>query len=153
MAIVRLDKIAGIHLESIKASEVLKNGYFVELGGLVAGESELRSAGKVASVTGDIVFHHTAEVDPDPRKAGLKNFQVEAGDAGRGYRLVKGDIITLTDDLFVADPIVGEIQAPQAGSYLLGDSLGTESVQLKVLAETTLGFEAQQAFVLQVVKA
>lgn len=153
MAIVRLDKIAGIHLESIKANEVLKNGYFVELGGFVAGESELREAGKVADVAGDIVFHATAEVDPDPRRAGLKHFEIEAGKAGRAYRLVKGDIMTLTADLFTAIPAVGEKQAPQVGSFLLGDSLGTESVVVKVLAETTLGFDAEQAFVVQVIKA
>jgi hypothetical protein len=153
MTIVRLDKIAGTHLESIKATEVLKNGYFVELGGLVAGESELREAGKVADVAGDIVFHHTAEVMADPRKQGLKHFEIEAGDAGRAYRLVKGDILTLTADLFVAVPSVGDVQAPQAGSFLLGDSAGTESLKVKVIQETTLGYESLQAFAVQVIKA
>jgi hypothetical protein len=156
MAIVRLDKIAGTHLESIVAEETLLNGYFVELGGLVDGEAELRQAGKVADVTGDIVFHHTAEVDPDPRKAGLKHFEVAVGEAGRAYRLVKGDIVTLTEDLFDVAPLVGDVLAPQAGSFKLGDfdpALVQPTVQVKVIQETSFGFDAQKAFAVQVIKA
>jgi hypothetical protein len=157
MAIVRLDKMAAIHLESVKAPAVLKNGYFVELGGLVDGEPELRECSAPTDIeNGDIVFHSTGEVDPDPRKAGLKHFQIEKDEAGRGYRLVKGDIMTLTEDLFSAVPVEGDIVAPQVGQFILGafDSASvTPAIQLKVLAETTLGFDAEQAFVVQVVKA
>jgi hypothetical protein len=154
MAVTRLDKIAGIHLESIKAPEVLKNGYFLQLGGLVAGESELRVATKPTDVTkGDIVLHATPEVMADPRQAGLKHFQVEAGDEGRGYRLIVGDIFTLTQDLFSSLPVVGEHVAPQNGSFLLETAIGTESLILNVIQETTLGFDADKAFVLQVIKA
>lgn len=155
MAIVRLDKIAGTHLESIKASVALKNGYFVELGGLVAGETELREVTAPTNIeTGDIVFHSTAEVDPDPRKAGLKHFEVEAGKAGRAYRLVKGDIVTLTVDLFASVPAVGDIIAPQVGAYTLEAFTAVDpAIQLKVIQETTLGYDNTQAFVVQVIKA
>jgi hypothetical protein len=157
MAIVNLDKVAGIHLESIKAPAVLKNGYFVELGGLVAGETELRECSAPTDVeNGDIVFHSTAEVDPDPRKAGLKHFEVAEGEAGRGYRLVKGDIITLTEDLFASTPVKDDVVAPQVGAFTLDafdSELVTPAIQLKVLQETSLGFDAEQAFTVQVIKA
>jgi hypothetical protein len=157
MAIVRMDKVAGTHLESIKADVVLKNGYFVELGGLVVGETELREVTAPTNIeTGDIVFHSTAEVDPDPRKAGLKHFEIEAGKAGRGYRLVKGDIMTLTADLFASIPVVGDILAPQVGAFTLEafDSLAVNpAIQVKVIQETTLGYDSAQAFAVQVIKA
>lgn len=157
MAIVRLDKIAGTHLESVKAEVELKNGYFVELGALVAGESELRVATAPTDIeNGDIVFHASPEVDADPRKAGFKHFVVEAGKAGRAYRLEKGDIVTLTVDLFADVPAEGDILAPQVGAFTLAefDALSaTPAIQVRVLQETTLGFDAQKAFAVQVVKA
>lgn len=157
MAIVRLDKVNGEHLESIVADEVLKNGYFVELGGLVEGETELREVTAPLDVeNGDIVFHSSSEVDPDPRRAGLKHFEVEAGTAGRAYRLVKGDIMTLTEDLFATNPNVGDLVAPQVGAFTLDefDALDTNpAIQLRVLQATTLGFDAETAFAVQVVKA
>lgn len=154
MAVTRLDKIVGAHLESIQAPEVIKNGYFLQLGALVDGETELRSATKVVDNTkGNIVFHHTPEVDPDPRKSGLKHFEVQMGDAGRTYRLVEGDIITLTVDLFGTAPIVNDLVSPQNGEFLLDTSVGGEYLVLEVIQETSLGYDGDQAFVLSVVKA
>jgi hypothetical protein len=154
MAVIRLDKIAGIHLESIKAPEVLKNGYFLQLGALVSGETELRTATKPTDVTKpNLVLHATPEVMADARKTGLKHFQIEQGDEARAYRLVVGDIITLTQDLFASLPVVGEDVAPQNGSFLLETALGTESLILDVIQETTLGYDNDKAFVCQVIKA
>lgn len=154
MAVIRLDKIAGTHLESIQAPEELKNGFFLQLGALVAGEKELRTATSVVDNTkGGIVLHATPEVDPDPRKAGLKHFAVATGEHGRGYRLTEGDIITLTVDLFGAVPAIGDEVAPQNGSFLLDTSLGGESLILEVIEETTLGYDYEQAFALSVIKA
>jgi len=152
MAIVRLDKVAGHHLESIQSTEVLKNGYFVELGDLT--DEGLRKVTKPTDVSGKvIVLHASPEVDPDPRKAGLKHFEVEAGKAGRAYHLVKGDIITLTKDAFASTPSVKSIVAPQTGAYTLKTISGQEALQLQVLQKTTLGYEGTEAYVLQVVKA
>lgn len=154
MTVIRLDKIVGAHLESIKAPEVLKNGYFLQLGALVDGETELRTATKVVDNTkGNIVLHATPEVDPDPRKAGLKHFEVAKDDAGRAYRLVEGDIVTLTVDLFATEPTVNELVAPQDGSFLLDTSIGDESLILEVIQETTLGYDSAKAFVISVIKA
>ncbi len=154
MAVIRLDKIAGTHLESIQAPEELKNGFFLQLGALVAGEKELRTATKVVDNTkGGIVLHATPEVDPDPRKAGLKHFTVAQGEAGRGYRLVEGDIITLTEDLFASAPVIGDEVSPQNGGFLLDTSIGDEALVLEVIEETTLGFDYEKAFALSVKKA
>lgn len=154
MTVIRLDKVVGAHLESIKAPEELKNGYFLQLGALVQGEKELRNATKVVDNTrGNIVLHATDEVDPDPRKAGLKHFSVPKDDAGRAYRLVQGDVVTLTVDLFASTPVVGDFVAPQNGSFLLDTAVGTESLQLEVIEETTLGYDNAQAFAVAVTKA
>lgn len=153
MAIVRLDKVAGHHLESIQSTEVLKNGYFVELGDLTEGG--LRKVAKPTDVAkGVIVLHASPEVDPDPRKIGLKHFEVAIGEAGRAYHLVKGDIITLTKDAFTSTPSVKDIVAPHAGVYTLETtSAETASLQLQVIQKTTLGYENTEAYVVQVIKA
>lgn len=151
MAIVRLDKIAGTHLQSVKLEENAKNGYFVKLGGLVEGEPQLREGAKVADPTEDqVVLHATPEVDPDPRKAGFKHFELEAGTAGRGYVLQSGDAFTLTADLFTAEPSVGDVVTPQADSFKLGEAVTGSKLQLKVLEETVLGYEADKAFYVEV---
>jgi hypothetical protein len=168
MAIVRLDKIAGIHLESVTHTDVLKNGYVVQLGDLVAGETELYEV-KIPTTDEDLqqefLLHATPEVDPDPRKAGLKFFQVEAGDRGRAYHLVKGDIVTLTADLIDGTPTVNKYVVPQLNSLKLeasddGKTLaqdGTTRVEpslvFQVIQQTTLGYDNDQAYVLRVIKA
>lgn len=154
MTVTRLDKVVGAHLVSIKAPETIKNGYFLQLGNLVDGERELRTATKVVDATKpNIVFHATDEVDPDPRRAGLKHFEVAKDETGRAYRLVEGDIVTLTEDLFASLPVIGNFVAPQNGSYKLDTSLGTETLILEVIEETTLGYDATKAFAVEVVKA
>lgn len=169
MAVTRLDKITGGHLESINYTAILKNGHFVQLGALVSAETELYNA-KLATTDADLakefLLHATPEVMADPRLAGLKNFQVEIGDEGRAYHLVKGDVITLTADLFEGTPVVGKYAVPQIGSVLLeasndGKTLGTgatpasiePSLVFEVVRKTTLGYDASDAYVLRVIKA
>lgn len=168
MAVTRLDKIAGIHLANVQHTAVMKNGNVVQLGSLVDGETELYHA-KVATTDADLqkefMLQATPEVDPDPRKAGLKHFEVAVGDKGRVYHLAKGDIVTLTADLIDGTPVVGEFVHPQLNSIKLeasadgktADVAGTGSIEpalvLEVIQETTLGFDNDQAFVLRVVKA
>lgn len=165
MAVIRLDKIAGIHLESAVHTEVLTNGLFAQLGELVAGETELYEV-KVpqddADLANEFLLHATPEVEADPRKAGLKHFTVEAGDAGRFYYLTKGDVITLTQDLIDGTPTVNEFAVPQVGSLKLESSTdgkgGTTgavdpSLVFKVIDKTTLGYDGTDAYRLRVVKA
>ena len=164
MAVIRLNKITGDHLESVVHTEDMVNGLFVQLGELVEGETELYEV-KVPATESDLVdeflLHATPEVDPDPRKAGLKHFVVEAGTAGRTYHLERGDVITLTEDLIDETPVVGEYVIPQVGSLKLvasadkkADASGIEpSLVLKVERETTLGYENDKAYQLRVIKA
>jgi hypothetical protein len=165
MAVVRLDKIAGVHLESIVHTEDMTNGLFVQLGNLVDGETELYEV-EVPQTDDDLkkefLLHATPEVMADPRKAGLKHFVVEKGDAGRAYHLTKGDVITLTADLIDGTPVVGKYVVPQVGSLKLeasedglGGSDGQQEVSLvwEVIQKTTLGYDAAEAYVLRAVKA
>lgn len=165
MAVTRLDKITGGHLESIVHNADLTNGLFVQLGALVSGETELYEVAIPQTdedLQKEFLLHATPEVMADPRQAGLKHFIVEKGDAGRGYHIVKGDTITLTADLFDGTPVVGEYAVPQIGSLKLeaspdglGGSDGTKEVSLvwEVVRKTTLGYDASDAYVLRAVKA
>lgn len=159
MAVVRLNKIAGTHLESVVHNENMTNGLFVQLGELVTGETELyqvKTPAVEADLLDEFLLHVTPEVDPDPRKAGLKHFVVEAGVQGRAYHLVKGDVFTLTADLFDGTPVVGEFAVPQVGSLKLEPSdtvPATVSLALKVERKTTLGYDNSDAYQLRVVKA
>lgn len=162
MAVIRLDKITGGHLESIRHTEELKNGYFVQLGELVDGETELYEvvlATEVTDLQKEFLLHATPEVMPDPRHAGLKHFKVDAGDAGRAYHLVKGDVITLTADLIDGIPAVNQFLVPQLNSMKLEASpdglQGTDEVSLvlQVVRKTTLGYDNDDAYQLRVVKA
>ncbi|ALA47838.1 hypothetical protein ABE137_12650 [Brevibacillus laterosporus] len=160
MAVIRLDKIAGVHLESVVHTAEMKNGYFVQLGALVAGETELYEV-KVPAVDADLkkefVLVSAPEVMVDPRKAGLKHFVIEAGTTARAYHLVKGDVITLTEDLIDGTPVKNQFVVPQAGSMKLEASADGGSVEvslvLEVVRETTLGYDNTKAFQLRVIKA
>lgn len=159
MAIVNLDKVAGQHLSSIIADEDLTNGLFGQLGDLVEGETEVYEFLPITDVTEEIVMHATPELTYDPRKKGLKDFVLEQGKVGRVYHKVRGDIVTLTEDLFTDVPTVGEYAVPQVGSRKLTSSIdGTVEVEgtpvkpslvYKVIAKTTLGFDMQPAYVLR----
>ena len=156
MAIVNLDKVAGQHLSSIIADEDLTNGLFGQLGDLVEGERETYEFLPVTDVADEVILHATPEVMYDPRKKGLKDFVLEAGTVGRGYHLERGDIITLTEDLFTDTPTVGEFAIPQEGSRKLttsvdGNTDGGEkpSLVFKVIEVTTLGFDATTAYALR----
>lgn len=162
MAVIRLDKITGGHLESIRHTVVMKNGYFVQLGSLVSGETELytvETAQDEADLKKEFLLHATPEVQADPRKSGLKHFQVEVGEEGRAYHLVKGDVITLTADLIDGTPVVNQFVVPQVNSLKLEASVdglqGTAETSLvfEVVRKTTLGYENADAYQLRVVKS
>lgn len=165
MAVTRLDKITGGHLESIVHTDKMTNGLFVQIGNLVDEETELYEV-SIPQTDEDLqkefLLHATPEVDPDPRKAGLKHFVVEAGEAGRGYHLVKGDVITLTADLIEGTPVVAQFAVPQVGSMKLetspdgkGGTTGDVDVSLvfEVVRKTTLGYDGAEAYQMRVVKA
>lgn len=162
MAVIRLDKITGGHLESVRHTETMKNGYFVQLGALIGDETELYEV-QIPKVEADLkkefLLHATPEVMADPRQAGLKHFVVEAGDQGRVYHLVKGDVITLTADLIDGTPVVKEYLVPQLNSMKLEaspdglqDTVET-SLVFEVVRKTTLGYDNQEAYQVRCIKS
>jgi hypothetical protein len=155
MAIVRLDKITGNHLSSGRhATEAMLNGYFVELGGLVAGERETYAITAPADVlTTEVLLHATPEVMYDPRQSALEDFFVEIGAECRLYHLTVGDIVTLTEDLFVLAPEVGDIVSPQVGVFELGAVVVGARLTFEVIEATTLGFGNVPAYAIRVLTA
>lgn len=115
MAIVNLDKVlsgANGNLESVVAYEsktkqvdAYGNGLFVELKGLVGtydskftGRAGEAKAGQIsADGAGDVVMLHAPELQYDEKKL-MREFKNEAGKVVRGYRIAKGDILTMTDE-------------------------------------------------------
>ncbi len=166
MAIVNLDKLQASYdgnLESLKFAADQTNGVFAHVGSLVAGEREVKNAVQPteSSVEGEsVVLHATPEVMYDERKYKLGDFVLSAGVAGRAYHLAKGDIVTLTDDLFNSTPTVGDFVVSMYGSWNLepstdgtvlasdGTTVLTPAFKAEVIEQTTL--DGQNAFAIQV---
>lgn len=155
MAIVRLDKIADIHLSNGRHATVdMLNGYFVELGGLVAGEKELYNITAPTAVGNEVLLHASPEVMYDPRQSALEDFFVEAGQECRLYHLNVGDIITLTADLFDGTPAVGTVVSPQVGDMnLVAPAVAGARLTALIIEATTLGFNRVPAYAIRVLTA
>jgi hypothetical protein len=149
---IRLDRIAGTHLESVRSADVLRNGYFVEVQDLIVGEKELYTVTEPTDLANELLLHATPEVMYDSLANSLDDFLVEANEEGRAYHLTVGDIITLTADLFTATPVVGALVVGTVGSYLLSPvaTTTTARTQLRVIEQTVLGYTAQTAYALKV---
>ena len=116
MTIVNLDKVlSGVNgnLESVVAfnaeNALMKdyaNGLFVDVKGLVKDsnsewvgrQGEAKYGVLSTDGTGDVVMLHAPELQYDEKKF-MRDFRNEAGKVVRGYRLTKGDTITVTDDV------------------------------------------------------
>lgn len=147
MAIVRKDKIlSGVagnleHVKVVNGSDApieVTNGVFVILGDLMAGEREVKSAKLATEATngnGEILMVHAPELQYDESvKVKKRDFRNEAGKAARAYRLSKGDIITLTENLFDGVVAVGDILAPKtAGKLGKVVDASTSNLQVKVI--------------------
>lgn len=161
MAIVRLDKVQASYngnLESVKHSADMSNGSVVNLGALVAGETELHQVAVPATATlasEEVLLVASPELMYDSLKKGLADFTNKANVAARAYHLVAGDVFTVTDDMITGASVVGQYVSPQNGSLLLAASAGLPSTRFigKVIAKETLGFSKSPATVIKVVKA
>lgn len=163
MAIVRLDKIqasANGNIESVVHSADLSNGVVINLGGLVAGERELRQVAVPATATlgtEEVLLVATPELIYEYSSKGLKDYVNKAGKAMRAYHLVAGDIFTVTDDLLTGGAtVVGQYVAPANGATKLafvGATAPTTRFIGKVIEKTTLGFDGSPATVIQVVQS
>jgi hypothetical protein len=151
---VRLDKIAGTHLASVRSADILKNGYFVELQDLIVGEKELYTATAPTDLANELLLHATPEVMYDSLANSLDDFEVEANEEGRAYHMTVGDVVTLTEDLFTAVPVVGDLVEGTVGDYRLSpvDPVAgtTARFQARVIEQTILGYNAQTAYAVKV---
>ena len=152
MAIVRKDKLlAGYNgnLESVKvhnsagAKVDTTNGVFVFVEGLMEGQREVAKAvlGDLNTVAKDVLLVHNSEVMYDERDYKLADFYIKADKVARAYRLFDGDIITLTVDLFVNTPAVGEKLVVHTNGKLGEDetALATAKVIFEVIEDS--GYE------------
>jgi hypothetical protein len=138
MAIVRKDKILSgyngnlesvmVHNNAGSATVETTNGVFVVVEGLMAGQREVKKARLAGSAdaTKDVLLVHSPEVMYDERKWKVEDFVIAKDKVARAYRLSTGDIITLTADLFVAEPSVGDVLVVKTNG-LLGDDATAEA--------------------------
>jgi hypothetical protein len=140
---IRLDKVkATAHLVNFTFATDLEVGRLVVLGDLQADGETYTATAPVAVTDKRIVIHASVPMgyaEPDFEQ----DFILKAGKEGRGYVPEKGDIITVTDDNFVAAPAKGDLVEPVAANTQWKISATpTGSVQAKVILKETLGGEA-----------
>lgn len=137
MTIVRKDKVlAGYNgnLESVKVHDAqgelkeVPNGVLVTIGGLMEGEREVVKATLATKEDAgkELLLIHSPELMADERKT-LADFVNPADHPARAYRLAKGDIITITDDLIVGEVKVGdEVTVADGGLYTKAEGASGE---------------------------
>lgn len=166
MAIVRKDKLlAGYNgnLESVKihnstgAKVASTNGVFVVLDGYMEGQREVVKGVLADLNTADqeVLLIHNSEVMYDERLFKLEDFYIKADKVARAYRLYTGDIITLTEDLFVSKPTVGQKLIAHTDGKLGEDltALATAKVVFEVFEDS--GYELHpnmKAYAVKVVR-
>ncbi|MEB9470810.1 MULTISPECIES: hypothetical protein [Bacillus cereus group] len=163
MAIVNRDKVLSGYngnLESVVHTERMTNGLFVALGELEGGERDLYkvvapSAGNIE--TEEFLLVCAPEVMYDERLYRKRDFVIEAGTAARAFRMAKGDVLTLTNDLFDgALPKKGDLVAPATnGSMKLTKTTKETKSTLvfKVIAEDSLDVVEGEALRIKAIKA
>lgn len=156
---VRLDKVQGSktgNLVSIKdATNALQNGMVAMVGALVSGEREVFTAVQpvTAKLTTDaVVLIASPEITYNAGETVI-NFVNSAGAVCRGYELVKGDIVTITDNVISGTTVLNQYVIPQNASNQLAaaaDLTGATKFAAQVIEKTTL--YGQAATVIRVVK-
>lgn len=162
--IVRLDKIQAIYngnIESLIHTSDVKNGSVCNVGALKTGESEVKELAIPATATlgvEPVVLVAAPEVNYEAGK-NLGDFQNIKNKPFRAYHLVAGDIFTVTYDAITclanSTPVLGNYVTTANTSVKLTevDSVSTNRFYGKIIALTTLGFDANNAAVIQVIKA
>lgn len=105
MSKVFLDKIsATAHIESVVATEDLSNGQFLTLG-VLGPDGESRVATKATAADKADVFLADPPLSYDDPHFDLGSYKVKAGNTGRAYHMIKGDVISVTTDLVAGDGV------------------------------------------------
>lgn len=108
-ACVRTDNMSGTvegkDLVSLKYAGDIENGCVVAVGGLVAGEREVRTATAPAkdAKLEDLALIATPEVIKDKKYYSIANFINENGNLCRGYRFTTKGCFSLTKEGFAAN--------------------------------------------------
>lgn len=147
--VVRLDKVRSVYNGNIFSvvynGGTLQNGQVVNIGGLVAGERELRTAVQPTAGAGalaviahpEIVYQQFRTIDN-----ALDNFIISAGTATRAYQLQQFDIFSVSTDVMTntADTTTNKYVVAQAGFNLKAvASTTTEAFVGNVIAIETIG--------------
>lgn len=136
MAEVILDKIsATAHIDSVVATEDLKNGQWLTLG-LLDADGERRLATKAAKEEEADVLLVTSFTKYDPN-TDFADYVTKKGQTGRGFHMVSGDVISVTKDL-VAGAKKGD------GLTIGDDGLGFKKTEgrgiAQIIGEENQGF-------------
>lgn len=165
MNVINLNLMAGnkvdSYLQSVQLAEAVENGSFVVLGGVVAGNPEVRVAtAPVAVATQDVLLVASPElVEINGYRIDISDptlFTNAANKPARAYRLKIGDTFTLTDTGITGTTVVDQFVLPQNALYkgIASATIGTTVVACQVLEKTTIsiGRTRVAATKLQVVK-
>lgn len=113
-ACVRTDNMSGTtlgkNLVSVKYDGEIENGCVVAVGDYVDGEREVRVASAPASdadIRG-LALIASPEVIKDKSNYALSDFVNKEGDICRGYRLISGDMFSLTKEAFAANAVLAK---------------------------------------------
>lgn len=151
--IVRLDKIgATAHVESIRVNKDTQNGSILALGALES-DGEIIAGSAPLDVSKDELVLLACDILEYKEPSFEQDFILKAGKPGRGYHLVDGDIITLTDNAFETATTVGKYILPVNNKTTLGvaDAATTERLVFKAIEKGLLAGEP--ATTLRVVKS
>ena len=145
---VRLDKcqaIYGGNITSVQHADTMDNGSFVNLGGLISGQTDVYETATPSSTNFDVeeaLLVYTPEVNYAPGKT-LKDFTNLADQPARAYHMTVGDVVTITDDGLSGTTVVGEYVIPATGAFILAAAaaLGTTTrLGGKVIEKGTFGY-------------
>lgn len=123
-ACVRTDNMSGTtlgkNLVSVKFDGEIENGNIVVIGSLVSGEREVRTATTPAanSALRDLALIAAPEVVKDKKYNSLAEFINQKGDIVRAYRLVSGDIFSVTAEALAGTAAVGSVIEAQASTKM-----------------------------------
>ena len=122
---VRLDKVKSVyngHIFSIRATQILENGFFVKLGDLEAKNIEVhgmavpKAEDKLVLIANPaIIYDNTARLGSDQERY----FFMEKDEVVRGYEIVENDVISVSKLGIEGIAVVGEYLVAGVGTKLV----------------------------------
>jgi hypothetical protein len=144
---VRLDKLQAIkggNIESVKNLNAdMQNGLVFHAEDLSSGEREALDVIQpaTATITAKPILLHASVETVYLAGQTILDYYLPQGQVGRAFHLVKGDEITITDNVITGSTVVGQYVIPQNASFQLAaaaDLSGGTKFQAKVIHKTTI---------------